>query len=356
MVYFDQNVVASGAKDLADLRDDVAKAQAYGDDHLGSLGRCNGGKIYEAFLAEHTKSVEKFGELVSGSRTLLNNAKLHVDSTVKAYADTENTNTDEVAKIWNALEKNPKLSPVGPASAGASAGPLPSAGLKPPDSKTDDWIWKVLSWPDYLSISSWARTLLNYIASLFGIADLWAWLWEWIGGDFNKISCVSSAWFNLEAYYRELGSELKNRMSIMFTGWYDSADATAAGDYFAKAAKVLGGTGGVPQPLHNLGDLYNTVSLSSFWFYQAIFSAVDALVDQTIAAIFEAGSLMTAIAAIFSGGLTAIPAAIAAFIALMSQVSAMWGWMMTAVYGYTGLIALLGAATTDVNWVTLPEG
>ena len=341
---------------MADLRDDVVKAQAYGDDHLGDLGRCNGGIIYGNFLTKHTESVEKFGQLVSGSRTLLNNAKLHVDSTVKAYADTENTNTDEVAKIWNALEKDPNLSPVGPASPGATAGPQPSTGLKPPDSKTDHWIWNVLGWPDYLSIGSWARTLLNQIFSLFGISDVWAWLWEWIGGDFNKIGDVADAWFNLETYYKALGSELMNRMSIMFTGWYDSADATAAGDYFAKAAKVLGGMDGVPQPLHDLGVLYNDIAYSSFGFYQAIFSAVDAVIDGVIAKILGVGSLLEGIAAIFSGGLTAIPAIVSAVIAVICEVSSMCGWMMTAVYSFVGLCALLGAASTDVNWVTLPEG
>ena len=113
---------------------------------------------------------------------------------------------------------------------------------------------------------------------------------------------------------------------------------------------------GVPQPLHDLGVLYNDIAYSSFGFYQAIFSAVDAVIDGVIAKILGVGSLLEGIAAIFSGGLTAIPAIVSAVIAVICEVSSMCGWMMTAVYSFVGLCALLGAASTDVNWVTLPEG
>ncbi|WP_022867248.1 hypothetical protein [Schaalia vaccimaxillae] len=354
MTYFNQAIVAAGAEDLLDLRSDMGKALTYGDTYLGDLGRRSGGFIFSRMLSEHEVSVAKFESLVHSSRRLLGNAKDHLDDTIDAYVTAEAGNVDEIIRMWSALEADPGSQPLGPAPAGSpTSGRLPSEVLTPPDGTTDHWIWNVLSWPDYLSFGTWIRKIISWVGELFGIDDLWMWLWEWLGGDFNKIADVGDAWEKLGDCFSELSSELSTRMQVMFTGWNDSDDATAAGLYFTKAVEVLGSC---ENPLSQLGDLYRYIAFSSFGFFQAIYSAVDAAIDAAIAALLGFGSIAEAIAALFTGGATAIAAVISAFASIVAQMSSFWGWMMTAVYAIVGLASLLGVATTDVEWVVLPEG
>jgi len=44
-----------------------------------------------------------------------------------------------------------------------------------------------------------------------------------------------------------------------------------------------------------------------------------------------------------------------ATVAALAMASAAWGYMMTAVYGVVGIGALVGAATTQIEWVAIPE-
>lgn len=172
-----------------------------------------------------------------------------------------------------------------------------------------------------------------------GAEDIWKWLWEWLGGDFEKIADVAEAWFSLSRCFETLSSEVQNRMQIMFTGWRDSSDATAAGSYFTKVVQAFGDDGAA-KPIHQLGVLYNDIAWSSFGFFQAIYSCIDAALDGLAALLLGFSSF----------------AVVSAVAAAVQEVSSMWGYMMTAVYAVVGLGALLGAATTDVEWVTLPEG
>ena len=80
-----------------------------------------------------------------------------------------------------------------------------------------------------------------------------------------------------------------------------------------------------------------------YWVYLAVF-------------ILGGASIGEAILALFSGGATAVPAVATAIVAAIEGLSSAWGYMMTAVYIIVGLSAALGAATTDVTWVAIPEG
>ena len=175
------------------------------------------------------------------------------------------------------------------------------------------------------------------------------------GGDFEKIADVAEAWFSLSRCFETLSSEVQNRMQIMFTGWRDSSDATAAGSYFTKVVQAFGDDGAA-KPIHQLGVLYNDIAWSSFGFFQAIYSCIDAALDGLAALLLGFSSFAEVIAAFGTAGATGPLAVVSAVAAAVQEVSSMWGYMMTAVYAVFGLGALLGAATTDVEWVTLPEG
>lgn len=354
MPHYDPTFVSQGKQDLAAFSRDANNVITYGDSYLGSLGRRDGGLIYGHWLDAHTDCVAKFEGLVGGTKTLLGNASDKLQTTMNEYAKGEQANIDQLGELWAALDMSEGLTSVGPPPNGAvTPGPLPSTVMQVPDTNVGHWIFNVLSWPDYISAGYWIRFILGKLWQLFTGKDPWLWLWEWLGGDWEQIGLVADAWKNIASYFKELPDEMLVRMQNMFQGWYDSPAASAAGDYFAAAIDAIASA---RDPFSSLHTLYQNIAMSSFGFFQAIFSLIDAAVDAIITFLLGGVTVLEAVAAFFSGGAAAVPAAVTAVLAALQAVSTAWGFMMTAVYGITGLAALLGAATTDVNWVTLPEG
>lgn len=355
-MHYEEEKLAQGRSDLLILRDDTPKAAGYADDHLAKFAELDGGKLYQSFLDEHDKAVANLDELLAGLRTLLSNGAGRIDTTIEAYADNEQANVDEVKGLWSALDGASNEPPLGrPTDGGVSAGPLPSEVLAPPETWVNSWIFKIVSWPDYLSIGSWARKIFTWIWqwSTGKDGDPWQILWSWIGGDWEAVGKASDAWKNLSGFVEALSDEVTVRMQLMFEGWYDSAAATACGSYFAQAAEAISSGG---EPLTELGNLCNHIAWSSFYLYQGIFSLIDAAIDAIVAFLAGGSSIGEAIAALFSGGTTAIPAAASAIIAIIQALSAVWGATITVVYMITGLGELLATVLNDVKWVDVPEG
>lgn len=354
MPYYDPVIVAQGKMDLAALSDDTRSVIQYGDQYLASLGRRDGGIIFNQFLEGHTESVAKCEALIVSTQRLLTNASTHVQGTMNEYAKGEQTNLDIVNDLWVALEMREGIEPVGPLPTGSvSPGPLPSTSLVAPYSDINHWALNIYNWPDYLSTTGLASKILNWIVEgLFG-TSLNDWLWEWLGGDYEQIDVTSDAWRNLMEYFVALPLELLVRMQNMFQGWYDSAAATTAGAYFAEAGAALGS---VQDPLGSMAGLYHSTAMSSKSFMEATFSLLDAALEAVIA--FLAGTLTAggAVGAFFTFGLSAIPASATAVIAIKETAAAFWKAIMTAIYAGAGFGFLMEAAATEINWVSLPEG
>ena len=83
---------------------------------------------------------------------------------------------------------------------------------------------------------------------------------------------------------------------------------------------------------------------------------VDAAADAIAVALCSGATVLEVLGAIVTFGASVVPASVSAVIAIVEALSAAWGWMMTAVYGVVGLGSMLGAATTTVTWVSIPEG
>ncbi|GAA2181504.1 hypothetical protein GCM10009785_16710 [Brooklawnia cerclae] len=353
-MYYSAPYLATGASDLLALRGDVSQASAFATTHLSKVSASDGGLIYRHFLGGHEDAMAKLDGLLDAIHKLLGNSADRIDETMLAYSSTEQANLDEVEKLWEALDNAPDIPPLGPPpDGGLTAGPLPSSGLATPETNIGHWIFDVLSWPDYLSIGSWLRKIFGWIWQAVAGDDPWQMLWKWLGGDFEAIGLAAGAWQELGDWFDDMAGELGVRMQIMFGGWYDSTDATAAGSYFAQATQAIAAAEG---PMDDLFRLYNDVAWSSYGFFQAIYSLIDAAIDALVATLMGGTSVLEAIAAVFSGGATAVPAAASAIIAAVETLSAAWGYMMTAVYGVVGIGALVGAATTQIEWVAIPEG
>lgn len=353
-MHYEPASLSQGKADVLALRDDTPHAETYADNHLGSFGTLDGGLLYNHFLDGHRDAVEKLDELMAGIRTLLGNAGDRIQTTMDLYADSETENVAQVNALWNVLDNAPDADPVErPTESGVTPGPLPSTGLEAPHTDVDHWIFQILSWPDYLSVGSWARKIFGWIWGAFTGKDPWQDLWGWLGGDWKAVGLAGDAWKQLSTFTDDLGEELVTRMQLMFQGWYDSESATACGTYFAQAAEAINES---RDPLSRLGELCNDIAWSSYFLCQGVYSLIDAAIDAIVAFLLGGTSVLEAVAAFFSGGATAIPAAATAIIAAIEALSAAWGAMMTAVYLIAGLGALLGAALVDITWVAVPEG
>lgn len=356
MTHFDVQYIADCREDIQALADDITPAATFSITHFGSLSRNDGGKMYAQLLDKAKDADVKTGDLLVATRKLLWAARDNCQETVDAYVDGENENIEKTKEIWSALQVQSGSTPISRAPNGApSRGALPSTCLVEPEAPGfEHWIFQVLAWPDYLSIGSWLRRIIGWLwGALNGGEDPWQAIWDKIGGDYSKLGKAANAWGEFATYYTKMGQEIETRATIMFSGWYDSDGAAAAGGYFRRASEAVSNAS---ETFTSLKRLFNDIAWSSYGFCQAIYSLIDALIDTIMAVALGGASLLELIAGLFTGGVTAIPGSVTAVIAIVEAASAAWGWMMTAVNGIVGLGALLGAATTDVEWATLPEG
>jgi hypothetical protein len=346
--------LADGCSDLATLGSDTSRAFAYADANVVEACAANGGLLYDHFLTGHRDAAQKCDELLAAVRSLYEHGSERLQRTMDAYALTEDENVSQVGSIWKVLESGGSSTPIGPAPSGTpTRGPLPSDGLAAPHSDVGGWIFDILSWPDYLSLGYWTRYGLGLLWGALVGGDPWDELWKVLGGDWEGAGLASSAWEELGTYFDASGEELTTRMQIMFAGWYDSDAAAACGGYFATAAKVVADAS---EPLTEMGTLYHDIAWSSYFLCRSVYNLVDAAADAIAVALCSGATVLEVLGAIVTFGASVVPASVSAVIAIVEALSAAWGWMMTAVYGVVGLGSMLGAATTTVTWVSIPEG
>nr|WP_159087313.1 hypothetical protein [Tessaracoccus timonensis] len=335
------------------LADDMGLGRAKAEPGLRVVTSSDGGLFYNHILQKHDEYTECLLDLLDGAERLLNKGASKVGDTIDAMAKREQANLDEIKRLWEALEMEEGMEPVGPAPDGSvQANDMwwtSSLHQMFPGSVFDHWVFKILDWPSYMSVTGWLRRIINFLAFPFtGGRDLWEWLYSNLGGEWRLVEEAAFIWDLMGQFFVDLGTELETRMQIMFTGWYDSDAATTAGEYFREACSALASVNG---PMSDLGDKYMAVATSSFGWCQAIYSGVDAIVDAVVAALLAG----TSIAEILSGAL-ALPGVVTAIIAVVKAVAAAWGYAMAAAYAMLGIGAGLGAVLKQVEWVTLPEG
>ncbi len=254
-MFYLPSALETGRNDLGALQADISPAIAYLDANVNPS--MSGGWCFEEILSAHKESITKCDELLTAVRNLYTHAGEHIQETLDAYAVSQDENITHVAEVWKALDSMGPITPIGRDTSGTvTAGPLPSTGLAEPQTNVGHWIFDVLSWPDYLSVGSWVRKLFAWLWGQFTGQDPWQQLWGYLGGDWDEIGKVASAWGELADYLEDSGSELTARMQVMLAGWYDSVAASACGEYFARAASAVDDGS---SPLHDLCTKYTDV-------------------------------------------------------------------------------------------------
>lgn len=357
-MFYDEQTVADGAAGLEALQSDSRYGWAKADPALRVVSSADGGVLFNNLLQHHDTFKGQLEDLLNGSERLLGNAAGKMRETIELFAENEQANMDEVSQLWAALEMDEGMQPVGPAPDGSVRANenwwQSSLWEQYPGGTFEHWIFDVLSWPDYLSISSWARKLISLVARpLLGGQDLWEWLWSKVGGEWEPVEEASFIWGMMGRFFEDMSVELDARMQAMFTGWYDSDAATAAGGYFAKAAEALAEVKG---PMDDLEEKYRDIAISTYGLCQALYSIVDAIVDTAISAKALGLTFAQALAAPFTGGVTAASGIGTLIIGAVEAFSAAWGYAMTVAYLFMGIGAGIGANIKQIEWVTLPEG
>ena len=357
-MHYDREIVSDGIAGLEALTEDVGlgEARMAGGNGFGVIRDDSGGILFKPIMDAHQQCLDNVGALFTGCERLLGNAAENLTETRSAYDANEQANLDEVSQLWSDLEMEEGLEPVGPPPDGT----VQSNELwwtdslhTPIDSNLDHWIWDVMSWTDWIPGFSLARKAITWVCSWFGLEDPFAKASQWLVGDWMALDECSQGWDLIGEFFTDMGDELRCRMQLMFEGWYEDAAATAAGEYFATAVDAIQGA---QAPLSQLADQYHDAAVAAFGFHNAIWSLVDAVVDAVITMLLTGGTFLEALAAPFTGGTTAVTGVLTAIYAALEAISAAFGAAMALANLMMGIGATIGAYTTEIEWVTLPEG
>ncbi len=298
---------------------------------------------------------------LSTSKKLLVGTSDSLDSAAKRYDKSDDDSAVTLTDLFRDLDptvSTPAITPGAEKSGNGLA--VPSTLLKDPESAlsdpTFDIIWKILSWPDYLSLSFWGRQIINrivqFIAPEIGGGDIFEYLSQQIGGDWDKIALSADAFEQLGKYYVGLSECVSDTSIDLFAGWQSGAGAEAAGAFFGELRSAFAGQESV---FSELNTKYTDAAWAAYHACSALLSALDAAVDAIIAAISGGETLVTLLASLVDFGTTLPAAVIEAVVTVVEAFSAAWGWMMFGVSGIVSAGALLGAATTEIEFIPLPE-
>ena len=358
----DTSVVRGGGEASGELAADVNRALEYFDSHIDTSQSWVGGAMMDWLLAEHSSFAASVESGLLRSKTLMVATQGALDDVAQRFDETEYDAQVDVRDLFSDLDPTAATAPLTVSTARQSlAFASPVGALIVPESSLADpafeVVWNVLNWPDYLSLSYWAREIINGVIQLVqpgwtGGQDVFEFLAQKISGDWDKVALAGSAFGHMGEFFEELAAALQNLAVDVFAAWTSGEGAHRAGEYFAELVAAFAAQ---PEVYSDLQTKYTNAAWAAFGACQAMLSAIDALVDAVIAAAMGVSSVAEAIAALFTLGGMAPAAIISAVIAAVEAFSAAWGVMMTATSAAIAAGATIGSATTTIEFVPLPE-
>jgi hypothetical protein len=358
----DTSVVRGGGVVSGELATDTNRALNYFDTHIDTAQSWVAGAMMDWLLAEHSSFAASVETGLLRSKALMLATQGALDDVATLFDDTEYDAQVDVRHLFNDLDPTAATQPITASTARQSlAFDSPVDALVAPDSPMADpafeVVWSIMSWPDYLSLSYWARQIINEVIQLVqpgwtGGQDVFEFLAQKISGDWDKVALAGSAFGHVGEFFEELAATVRNLAVDIFAAWTSGNGADRAGEYFAELAAAFAAQ---PEVYGDLETKYTNAAWAAFGACQAMLSALDALIDAVIAASMGVSSVGEAIAALFTLGGTAPIAIATAVIAAVEAFSAGWGAMMTATSTAIAAGAAIGSATTTIEFVPLPE-
>ncbi|GAB3607229.1 hypothetical protein GCM10027413_26380 [Conyzicola nivalis] len=358
----DTSVVRAGSEASGELASDVNRALGYFDSHIDTSQSWVAGALMDRLLSEHSSFAASVESGLLRSKALMLATQGALDNVAQRFDDTEHDAQVDVRSLFSDLDPTAATVPLDASTARQSlAFASPGGALVTPESSLADpafaVVWDVINWPDYLSLSYWARQILNGVIQLVqpgwtGGQDVFEFLAQKISGDWDKVALAGSAFGHVGEFFEELAAALQNLAVDIFAAWTSGDGADRAGEYFAE---LVGAVAAQPEVYGDLETKYTNAAWAAFGACQAMLSALDALIDAVIAASMGASSVAEAIGALFTLGGLAPAAIVTAVVAAVEAFSAAWGVMMTATSTAIAAGAAIGSATTTIEFVPLPE-
>ncbi|MBA8815854.1 hypothetical protein FHX48_000906 [Microbacterium halimionae] len=360
-VTVDTSSIYSAETATEELASDANGAIGYLSTHIDSSQQWVKGALMDMLLESHAEYVSAVERGLDATRTCLSSASVALRDVAKRYDLSEEDALELVRDLFKDLDGSVVSEPItGSSPRLNTSAALPSASLVEPQSVMSDSgfavVWAILAWPDYLSISFWARQLINGAVQLispgtFGGQDMFDYLAQQLGGDWDRVALAGDAFGNLGDYYQGLSNSVNDVGVDLFSGWSEGDGASTAGEYFAELVSAFASQRTVYE---DLDQKYTNAAWTAFGACKAMISAIDALVDAVIAAVMGVESIGSAIAAVFTAGGTAPAAVVTAVIAAVEAFSAAWGIMVTAFSASIAVGAALGSATQEIEFLPLP--
>jgi hypothetical protein len=358
----DTSVVRGGAKASGELADDVRRALEYFDSNIDTSQSWVAGALMDWLLAEHSSFAASCESGLLRSKALMVATHGALDDAAKLFDESDYDAQVNVRELFSDLDPEAATVPIDASTARQSlAFDSPVGALVAPESSLADpafnAVWTIINWPDYISLSYWGRQILNLLVQLIapsftGGQDVFEFLAQKLSGDWDKVALAGSAFGHVGEFFDELAATVQNLAVDVFAAWTSGEGADRAGEYFAELVAAFAAQ---PEVYADLETKYTNAAWAAFGACQAMLSALDAAVDAIIVFVMGYQSLGEAIAAIFSGGATAVPAVVSAVVAAVEAFSSAWGIMMSALAVTIAAGAALGSATTTIEFVPLPE-
>lgn len=344
---------------LGTIASDVNSALGYTESHLSGFSQWGDGRLLGAALGSHGTYLESTETNLAATKRLLSSAADALNTIALRYDATDDDQSVAFRNLFKDLDPQAATPPITAATrpSGGSAA-QPSEGLAAPEGMPDlnPVFLAIMQWPDYLSFTWWARWLLNEGFQLVwpgvGGGDIFQWLWNEVGGDWDRMYAAGSAFGQVGEYFSRVGDATRDEAVAMFQGWTEGEAATTAGEFFAE---IVAAFEAQLAPYADLELKYHKAAASSYMLCQAAYSGLDALGDHLVALGLGVGSIGEAVAALFSGGATAPMAIVSAIAAFISELSAIWGSAVAAVMAIGGLMNGLQATSMTITSVPIPE-
>jgi len=358
----DTSVVRGGAEASGELASDVNRALEYFDSHIDKSQSWVAGELMNWLLAEHSSFAASVESGLLRSKSLMAATQGALSDVAQRFDENEYDAQVTVRDLFGDLDPTAVTTPIDADTARQTlAFDSPVGALVAPESSLADpafqVVWGILTWPDYLSLSFLTRKLINGAIQLVqpgwtGGQDVFEFLAQKLSGDWDKVALAGSAFGHVGDFFDELAGTVHNLAVGVFASWTSGEGADQAGEYFAELVAAFAAQ---PDVYSDLETKYTNAAWAAYGACQAMLSALDALVDAIIAAAMGVSSVAEAVAALFTLGGMAPAAIVTAVIAAVQAFSSAWGVMMTATSTAIAAGAVIGSATTTIEFVSIPE-
>ncbi|MFC0006578.1 hypothetical protein [Micromonospora siamensis] len=217
-----------------------------------------------------------------------------------------------------------------------------------PDSSITNGFVNPIDMFNYVSPSAWINAAIKKLTGV----DVFGWMTQWIGGDWEAIWKFGDAMGNLAACMQQIGMNIQQGM-LNLDGQWDGHAGDAAFQYFSKLASA---TSGQQLSLYDIRDSYHKAATGAWQLANQLGNILQALADKAIiAGLAAAAGTITAetgVGAVAGYGVAALM--VIDMLNLINKASLLINTAGTAILGFFGTGMDLAYQGGDLSSIKLP--